>query len=152
MPRPYYRRCTPRVRSAKINASGSFGQNDRPWAIAPFCNTSSLLCRFLDSSLANSRAQHLIDSDAYLLENINCKAAFQKIQIASFRIKAGLGRCWSINRIPNRQHGREVTAWCTPPSQSLEDERFRADSVGPMLPGHPLSENETICAQLRYSG
>src|ERR1700730_12712377 len=29
------------------------------------------------------------------------------------------------------------------------DEHLWADSIGPMLPGHPLSKNETICAQFR---
>jgi len=32
-----------------------------------------------------------------------------------------------------------VTASCTPPLHSPEDENLRADSIGPMLLGHPLA-------------
>jgi hypothetical protein len=45
--------------------------------------------------------------------------------------------------------GPTITASRTPPMQSPGDENLGADSIGPMLLGHPHAKSEKICAQLR---
>jgi hypothetical protein len=42
-----------------------------------------------------------------------------------------------------------ITETRTPPMQSRGDENLAADSIGPMLLGHPHGKSEKICAQLR---
>jgi hypothetical protein len=44
---------------------------------------------------------------------------------------------------------KTITASRTPPMQSPADENLQADSIEPMLLGHPHAKSETICAQLR---